>query len=161
MTPSRRLGVALAGAAILITLTGSSALTAAPAGLVAAYAFDEATGSTVVDTSGNANTGTISGATRVAGGKYGGALSFDGVNDLVTVADAASLDLTGGMTLEAWVRPSSLGSSWRTAVLKERAGGLAYALYPHTGGQGPSGHVFTGTTEPRARLGSALAANAW
>ena len=40
-------------------------------------------------------------------GKYGGALTFDGVNDLVTVADAASLDLTTGMTLEAWVRPTA------------------------------------------------------
>jgi chitodextrinase len=161
MTPKRRLGVALAGAAVLITLAGSSTLTAAPAGLVAAYAFDEAAGSTVVDASGNGNTGTISGAARVVGGKYGGALSFDGVDDLVTVADAASLDLTGGMTLEAWVRPSSLGSSWRTAVLKERPGGLAYALYPHTGGRGPSGHVFVGSSEPRARLGTALTANAW
>ena len=32
------------------------------------------------------------------------------------------------MTLEAWVRPSSL-ASWRTVLLKQRTGGLAYSLY--------------------------------
>ncbi len=47
-------------------------------GLVAAYAFNESSGSTVTDASGNANTGTIAGATRTLAGKYGGALSFNG-----------------------------------------------------------------------------------
>ena len=42
--------------------------------------------------------------------KYGGALTFDGVNDLITVPDANSLDLTNGMTLEAWVRPTASGN---------------------------------------------------
>ena len=32
------------------------------------------------------------------------------------------------MTLEAWVTPTALGG-WRTVLLKERAGGLSYALY--------------------------------
>ena len=52
------------------------------------------------------NHGTISGATRVTTGKFGGALQFDGVNDFVIVADNASLDLTKGMTIEAWVNPA-------------------------------------------------------
>ena len=34
------------------------------------------------------------------------------------------------MTLKAWVRPT--GTGWQTAVLKERPGGLAYALYSST-----------------------------
>ena len=71
----------------------------------------------------------MSGATRTTSGRFGGALTFDGVNDIVSVPDAASLDLTSGMTLEAWVNPSALGSAWRTAMLKERAAGLSYALY--------------------------------
>ena len=53
------------------------------------------------------NGGAITGASWTSAGKIGGALSFDGVNDLVTVTDSASLDLTTGMTLEAWVRPTS------------------------------------------------------
>ena len=67
-------------------------------GLVAAYGFEEASGTTVSDESGTGNAGTISGAARSAAGRFGSALSFDGVNDWVTVPDAASLDLTTGMT---------------------------------------------------------------
>lgn len=90
-----------------------------PAGLVAAYNFEEASGTTVVDGSGKGNHGTISGATRITQGKFGKALSFDGVNDWVTVKDAASLDLTTGMTLEAWVYPTVFPSYWRSILQKE------------------------------------------
>ncbi len=72
--------------------------TGPPPGLVAAYGFEEAAGSAVTDLSGSGNGGTISGATRTAAGRYGSALSFDGANDWVTVADSSSLDLTTGMT---------------------------------------------------------------
>ena len=57
------------------------------------------------------------------------ALSFDGADDLVTIADSNSLDLVSGMTLEAWVNPTALGAPWRTVLLKEQPGNLAYALY--------------------------------
>ena len=86
------------------------------AGLVGAYNFEEASGSTVVDASGKGNTGTISGATRITQGRFGKALSFDGVNDWVTINDTASLDLTTGMTLEAWVYPTVNMSHWATVV---------------------------------------------
>src|SRR5690348_14908546 len=56
-------------------------------GLVAAYGFEEPSGSTVIDSAGSADTGTLNGATRVAAGRYGAALSFDG-NDRVDVADS-------------------------------------------------------------------------
>src|SRR5688572_9579321 len=79
------------------------------ANLVAAYAFDEGTGSAAADASGTGNNGTLAGPTWVAG-KNGGGLSFDGVNDWVTVADANSLDLTTAMTLSAWVRPTALAN---------------------------------------------------
>ncbi|MGH8582248.1 MAG: LamG-like jellyroll fold domain-containing protein, partial [Gammaproteobacteria bacterium] len=49
--------------------------------------------------------------------QYGSALSFDGVNDWVTVNDAAALDLTNGMTLSAWVYPTAL-NSWRRVAAK-------------------------------------------
>ena len=85
-------------------------------------------GATVADASGSGNAGTVNGATRTANGRFGGALSFDGVNDRVNVPHSASLALTNAMTLEAWVAPDVLGG-WRTVLLKERAGGLSYALY--------------------------------
>jgi RHS repeat-associated protein len=97
-------------------------------GLVAAYAFDEGSGTIANDASGDFNTGTISGATWTASGKHGGALSFDGIDDWVTVNGSGSLELTTGMTMEAWVRPSNL-VGWACAVLKESTDDLAYGLY--------------------------------
>ena len=37
---------------------------------------------------------------------------------MVTINDAASLHLTSGMTLEAWVSPSSLNGSWMNLIFK-------------------------------------------
>ena len=129
-------------------------------GLVGAWAFDEASGAQAADASGRGNHGTIAGATRAAAGRFGGALAFDGVDDWVTVADAASLDLTTGMTLEAWVNPSANGAAWRTAMLKEHGGTLAYGLYGHDGARGPSAHVNPGSDQSATRT-TALALNTW
>ena len=98
--------------------TASASTSAAPSGLVAAYAFDEGSGSTVTDASGNGNNGTITNATWSTSGKYGEALQFNGTNALVTIPDAASLHLTSGMTLEAWVNPSTVNANWRDVVYK-------------------------------------------
>jgi len=113
-----------------------------PTGLVAAYGFDEGSGTSTADQSGNGNTGSLSNTLWSAGGKFGGALSFNGSNARVNVADSASLHLTTGMTLEAWVKPTSL-SNWSTVVFKERTGYYAEALYANTDNNRPSANVFT------------------
>ena len=89
------------------SISASTLACSAGTGPVAAYSFDTATGTSLTDNSGGGNTGSISGATWTSAGKSGGALAFDGVNDIVTVADKASLDLSTGMTLEAWIRPTA------------------------------------------------------
>ena len=73
---------------------------------------------TVHDTSGNGNNGTITNATWTTAGKYGDALSFNGTNALVTIPNSTSLSLTTGMTLEAWVDPSTVTSAWRDVIYK-------------------------------------------
>src|SRR5437868_3392260 len=75
-------------------------------GLAAAYSFDEGVGTSAIDDSGNGNLGTISAASWVPG-HTGSAVSFNGTSSWVTVADSPSLDLSSGMTLEAWVDPSA------------------------------------------------------
>src|SRR5690349_7973266 len=97
------IGVLAAIAVLAPAATPASAAT----GLVAAYSFDEGTGTTAGDSSGSGNAGTVANATWV-GGKFGNALSFNGTTALVTVANAASLQLSSGMTLEAWVNPSTV-----------------------------------------------------
>jgi hypothetical protein len=87
-------------------------------GLVAAYSFDEGSGTTVFDKSAYGNNGTIGNATWTASGKYGNALVFDGVSALVTIPNSASLQLSNAMTLEAWVNPGHVSSVWRDVIYK-------------------------------------------
>jgi Concanavalin A-like lectin/glucanases superfamily/Bacterial Ig domain len=130
-------------------------------GLIAAYGFEELTGTTTGDQTGLGHTGTISGATRSTSGKFGRALSFDGVNDWVTVADKDDLGLTTGMTLEAWAYPTTMNNAWRTVLLKEQAGALAYSLYSSSPGGGrPYAVIFT-AGEQLAQGTAKLGANAW
>jgi hypothetical protein len=96
-------------------------------GLVAAYAFDDGSGTTATDGSGSGNHGVIANATWTVAGRYGNALAFNGTSSWVTVNDSASLHLTTGMTLEAWIFPLSLPAAncstpdcaWRDVVVKE------------------------------------------
>ena len=129
-------------------------------GLVAAFGFDENGGATAADSTGNANHGSVSGATWTSSGRFGSALAFDGSDDIVTVNDASTLDLTNALTLEAWVFPTTL-SGWRTALLKERPGGLAYALYAHDNQPRPAGYVNVGGIDRAAVGTTALPLNAW
>ena len=143
-----------------VTVTVSNSAPPPPTGLAGAYSFNAGSGTTAADSSGNGNNGTISGPAWSTLGKYGGALSFDGVNDLVTVADANSLDFTTTLTLEAWVFPTTIAGSWRTVVLKEQSGQLVYALYAGEDSGVPSGHVFVnGDTDTRGP--AALPLNTW
>jgi hypothetical protein len=132
----------------------------AQAGLVAAYSFNEGAGTSVTDFSGSGNVGTTSNTTWSTSGRYGGALSFNGTSSRVNIADSNSLDLTTGMTLEAWVRPT-LTTNWRTVILKERTGGLAYALYS-SNGPNPGTFISTsGGSDLGPMANSALVANTW
>jgi len=157
---------AVTGSAVAMTVS----LGPAPpvAGPVLALSFNETSGSMATDSSGNGNSGSISGASRIAGqAGYGGALSFDGVSSIVTVPHSASLALSTGMTLEAWVNPTANAGAapndgWRTVILKERGtNGLAYALYGNDGNSNPSrpaGYINSGfdkeaTTGPQLPVG--------
>jgi hypothetical protein len=122
-------------------------------GLVAAYNFDDGT---ATDKSGLGNNGVLNGPQAVDG-----ALRFDGVNDLVSIAAAASLDLTTGMTVEAWVRPTSV-TGWRSIIVKEAPAplGLSYALYASDTASRAGAYVaITGNTKDLP--GSVLPVNVW
>ena len=132
-----------------------------PPELVGTYKFEEASGSTVVDASGQGNTGTISGASRITEGRFGKALSFDGVDDWVTINDAPSLDLTTGMTLEAWVYPTVDMTQWATVILKEQPGGALYELHANGDQSQPLTSVTVGGRHRVLSGGPWLLANQW
>ena len=143
--------------------SGGTTSTIAPhtKGLVAAYGFEELTDSEVIDASGNANRGRISGATRVRTTRFGRALKFDGRGDWVTVDDSASLDLTKAMTLEAWVYPTVRLKGWTTVLLKETSRGLAYSLYASSDAGTPSNTVNAGGADRQLNAGPSLPVNTW
>ena len=136
------------------------AATAIP-GLIAAYTFDEGTGTTLVDRAGNANTGAISGTVAwTTQGKNGGALTFNGTNTRVQIASSPSLNATTGVTLEAWVYPTANQNRWRAVIQKEvdawflHASNDGGALRPAAGGT-------YGGTGAFIAAPSAIAINTW
>ena len=91
-------------------------------GLVAALNFDEGSGTVAKDSSGLANNAALSGgAAFSASGRTGAAANFAGGSAQATIADNASVRLTGPVTLEAWVRPRSK-SDRRTVIFKSLPG---------------------------------------
>jgi hypothetical protein len=146
----------------VVTVSPASTPTPTPSptpGLVAAYGFNEGSGTLVSDVSGNGNNGTISGATWTTSGKYGKALNFNGTNALVSVNNAPSLQLTNAMTLEAWVYPTTVNSLWRDVIYK---GNDNYYLEGTSSNSGrpAAGAIFGGAYGEVYGTG-ALTANTW
>ena len=117
-------------------------------GLVASYGFNESSGSTTADSSGNGNTGTILSATRITTGKFGRALAFNGLNTWVTINNASVLSMNSSLTLEAWVYPNVTSLGWRTIIAKEGVSSLDYYLYAsNKHGNYPAGGINNGTEQ--------------
>jgi len=74
------------------TLTVTSSGTLPPT--AAAYAFDEGSGTTTRDSSGNGNTGTLVNSPAWTSGKYGSALGF-GTSSYVTIPNSSTLNISG------------------------------------------------------------------
>jgi len=72
-------------------------------GLVGYWSFDEGSGTTAYDYSGNNNHGTLTNGPTWTQGKVGGALSFDGVDDYVVVNNF-NLSNTNKITISIWLR---------------------------------------------------------
>jgi hypothetical protein len=152
------------GAAAIQTDMSTPVSTAAPTGLVAAYSFDAGSGTTVADATGNGNTGTLANATWTTAGHSGAALSFNGTDARVNVPDAPELDLTNAMTVEAWVKPTTTGGVWRSAVIKEAGSDLSYGLYAASDSGPPSANIVVPGVAPLdsyVRGTSAPPLNAW
>ena len=93
-------------------------------GLAAAWSFDQASGSTATDSSGNGNTATLVNGVGRTPGTSGGGLTLDGVDDYVNVPNSPSLNISGkGLTLRMSIKPLAGGGdsvvvskSWGTTM---------------------------------------------
>jgi len=70
---------------------------------VAYWRFDEGGGATAYDDTANNNDGTLYNHTKFVPGKIGKAVQFDGTDDYVNCGSGASLNISGPLTMEAWV----------------------------------------------------------
>ena len=106
---------------------------AAQTGPVAAYGFNEGSGTSVSDQSGNGLTGTLQGAAWTAAGKYGNALSFNGTSSYVDLGNPTQLRLTGSMTWSAWVYAVANPPDDGHILSKSNGAGWAFKTSPDTG----------------------------
>src|SRR6266480_2801452 len=67
------------------------------------WRFDEGSGSTTVDASGNGHTGTLLGSPTWSSGVAGSALSFNGNSQAVIVESGPILGAKPSFTIEAWI----------------------------------------------------------
>ncbi|HYE86931.1 MAG TPA: carboxypeptidase regulatory-like domain-containing protein, partial [Vicinamibacterales bacterium] len=102
---------------------------------VARWAFDEGTGLTAADSTGNGHTATLlNGTAWSAVGQFGKAIALDGMDDGVTAPGSADFDIVNALSLSAWVLPNSSGT---IQTLIEKSGtASAYSL-----GIGPDGRA--------------------
>jgi hypothetical protein len=100
---------------------------------VAAWNFDEGSGTTAADSSGTNHPLTVTGATFDDAGRVAGSLTFDGDNangNRATVSGAATvLDTSQNFSVSAWVRPTALKDAGVVAITGTQANGglLRYA----------------------------------
>lgn len=99
--------------------------------ILAYWKFDDGSGTTAADATGNGHTGTLSGSpapTWNTSGIINDSLTYNGTTAWVSVADAAALSPTA-ITVAAWVNFSSFPNAYNTIVSKITSGASAYWQY--------------------------------
>ncbi|RLG07236.1 MAG: hypothetical protein DRN68_05685 [Thaumarchaeota archaeon] len=111
-------------------------------GVVGAWHFDEGEGNIAHDTSGEGNDGTLydGNTTNDDGntppqwtdGKFGKALSFDGVDDYVKVPDSVSLNVTDELTVMAWFNSRNIIEGQKILSKYALSGGYMFGIFDST-----------------------------
>jgi hypothetical protein len=130
------------------------------------FHLNESSGTSAADASSYGNAGTLT--NFPASPWTGTALNFDGVNDFISVASSPSLDLAGGISLEAWVNitnnnpanPLTIVSKWddtngRRAYLLQLGINRKVQFLLSSDGTANPGSLFT------AASAAALTINTW
>jgi glucose/arabinose dehydrogenase/PKD repeat protein len=145
-----------------VTVTVDNAQTA---GLVASWSFEEASGTLANDSSGNGNTATLVNGVARTPGRSGNGLTFDGIDDYLSVPNSPSLDISGtGLTLRMSINPQATGAD--SAVLSKSWGTtMTSPFYQYgvelAGGTVPNFIIGTSSGVLAASMGRALVTNQW
>ncbi|MHC4580671.1 MAG: LamG domain-containing protein, partial [Planctomycetota bacterium] len=69
-----------------------------------------------LDVSGNGNDGVLMGDPQFVAGMLGDAIDLDGVDDFIDCGNAELFDITGPMTVAAWIKVDVFDKSWQAIV---------------------------------------------
>ena len=94
---------------ISLMFVGQSYTKIDPETCVGMWLFDEGRGDTTEDSSKNGNDGELMNGPEWVDGKFGEALSFDGVGTFVNCGNGESIQLSDKITISGWVRNNGLG----------------------------------------------------
>lgn len=153
-----RFGILVSGIAVSLVQTAQAATP------IAAYGFEDGSGTTLTDRSGNARHGTLRNGPVWSTGKYGGGLTFDGSNDYVRIGDVEAADGLTAFTVSAWVKFAAAGGGSRETHLVDKSNCTGYTnngpwelavsltnphkaellIYPQNGQ--PSAYLFSGAS---------------
>ena len=102
-------------------------------GLVGSWTFNapDMSGVTAFDRSGNNNNGTLANGPARAIGRIGQALNFDGSDDYVNLGNPTSLQITGNLTISAWVKMAAelpVDGAYMIVAKDKNTGGRAYTF---------------------------------
>jgi hypothetical protein len=100
--------------------------------LVAWWKFDEAEGSNAVDSSGNKLIGTLIGNPQwqPTGGKTSGALAFDGDGDFIECVRNEGLNISGAVSIAAWIKLSKSTADQKIAGNQDNiTGGYKLSIF--------------------------------
>lgn len=106
---------------VLVCLTGFGR---ADESLVLYLRFDEGTGNTIQDESGNGNDGEMQGDAGWETGRYGNAIALNGANSYLLAGDSGFTNMGeagDSYTVEAWIKTSQTGgTTWGAPIIVEK-----------------------------------------
>ena len=133
-------GAATTSAAVTLTVTAGT--TALPAGALAEWTFDTASGTSAPDSSGNGRTLTLRGGVSfTASGRAGAALQFTGAGSSAGATTAAPLvNTAGSFSVSGWIRFDQLPTCWNQIMASQdgvTVSGFYLGIVPPCGGRLP------------------------
>jgi len=107
----------MASFALVLGLILTSPAEAADPDLAAYWKFDDGSGTTAFDSSGNGNDGVFVGNPQWVAGKFGGALEFDG-DDYLNCGNGDSLQIQDQITIAFWFQVEAFQNEWEAFLAK-------------------------------------------
>ncbi len=104
---------------LVLGLVLTSVAKAADPDLAAYWKFDDGSGTTAFDSSGNGNDGVFVGDPKWVTGKLGGALEFDG-DDYLNCGNGTSLQIRDAITIAFWFKVEAFQNTWEAFMAKQR-----------------------------------------